>query len=60
KLIDSRNLPALLTEVYHDFEELKRSLYTRTLTGKILQERVIELNTSFENMLTEVSKIEYK
>ena len=60
KLIDSKGLPALLLEVYNDFEELKRSLYTRTLTGKILQERVVKLDTSFENILAEISKIEYK
>jgi len=60
KLIDSKGLPALLLEVYNDFEELKRSLYTRTLGSKVLGERVLKLNTSFENMLTEISKIEYK
>jgi len=60
RLIDSKRLPALLLEVYNDFEELKRSLYTRTLGSKVLQERVLKLNTSFENMLAEISKIEYK
>ena len=60
KLIDSKNLPALLLEVYNDFEELKRSLYTRTLSSKVLGERVLKLNTSFENMLAEISTIEYK
>lgn len=60
RLIDSKSLPALLLEVYNDFEELKRSLYTRTLGGKVLKERVLKLDASFGNMLAEIAKIEYK
>ena len=60
RLIDSKSLPALLLAVYNDFEELKRSLYTRTLGSRVLKERVIKLNASFENMLAEISKIEYR
>ncbi len=58
--IESRELPLLLEEVYNDFEEMKRALYTRTLSGSTLRQKVLRLDMSFENLLAEVSKIEYQ
>ena len=58
--IEGKNLSALVEDVYNDLEELKRALYTRTLSEKTLRQRVLKLDMSFENLLAAISEIEYK
>ncbi|MFC1916353.1 hypothetical protein ACFLW4_06670 [Chloroflexota bacterium] len=58
--IEGRDLIALVEDVYNDLEEMKRSLYTRTLSTKTLRQRVLKLDMSFESLLAAISEIEYK
>ena len=56
----SKDLSPLVEEIHKDLEELKRSLYTRSLSGKTLRQRVLKLDMSFENLLAAISKTEYR
>jgi len=56
----SRDIRQLVEEVYNDLEELKRSLFTRTLSDKVLSQRAAKLDMSFENLLAAISEITYK
>jgi hypothetical protein len=58
--IEAEGLPALVEEVHNDLESIKRSLFTRTLSNKILLDRVSKLDISLENLLAAISKINYK
>jgi len=58
--IESKELPTLVEEVYNDLEELKRSLFTRTLSNKVLSQRVTKLDMAFENLLGAISDVKYK
>ncbi len=60
KLIEGKDLPLLVEEVYNDLEELKRSLFTRMLSNNVLSQRVSKLDVALENLLTAISDIEYK
>ena len=60
KLIKSKDLTPMVEEVYNNLDELKRSLFTRTLSNNVLAQRVTKLNMSFENMLAAISNIAYK
>ena len=58
--IGLEGLPALVEEVHNDLENMKRSLFTRTLSNKILLDRVSKLDISLENLLAAISKINYE
>jgi len=60
KNIESKNLLPLLEEVHTDLEDFKRPLFTRTVGGVVLGQRVLKLHKSLENLLTTISEIEYK
>jgi len=60
KLIEGKDLPLLVEEVYDELVELKRSLFTRTLSNKVLSQRVTKLDMAFENLLAAISDIKYK
>ena len=60
KNIEGKDLPPLVEEVYNVLEELKRSLFTRTLSSKVLTQRVSKLDMAFENLLAAISDIAYK
>ncbi len=58
--IEGEGLKPLVEEVYNDLENMKRSLFTRTLSNKILLDRVSKLDISLENLLAAISKINYE
>jgi len=58
--IEDKDLPLLIEEVYKELEELKRSLYTRSLSNKVLIQRASKLDIAFENLLGAISNIGYK
>lgn len=60
KLIEGKDFPLLVEEVYDELEELKRSLFTRTLSNKVLRQRVTKLDMAFENLLAVISDTKYK
>lgn len=60
KLIEGNDLPLKIEEVYNELENLKRSLFTRTLSNKILSQRCTKLDMAFENLLAAISDIKYK
>ncbi len=60
KNIEGKELPPLVEEVYNVLEELKMSLFTRTLSNKVLSQRVSKLDMAFENLLATISYMEYK
>lgn len=60
KNIEGKELPLLVEEVYNDLEELKRALFTRTLSNKVLSERVSKLDGAFKNLLAVMSDKGYK
>jgi len=51
KNIKGKDLPPLVEEVYNDLEELKRALFTRTLSNTVLSEHVSKLDVAFKNLL---------
>ena len=60
RLIEGKDLPSLIEEVYTELGELKRSLFTRTLSNRVLSQRVTKLDMAFENLLGAISDINYK
>ncbi len=60
RYIEGKDLPLLVEEVYHELEELKRSLFTRTLSNKVLSQRVTKLDMAFENLLAAISDVKHK
>ena len=60
RYIEGRDFPPLVEEVYNDLEELKRSLFTRTLSNRVLSQRVPKLDMAFENLLAAISVVKYK
>ena len=60
RYIEGRDLPPLVEEVYNHLEELKRSLFTRTLSNNVLSQRVMKLDMAFENLLAAISDVKYK
>lgn len=60
QLIEGKDLTQLVTEVYNELSELKRSLFTRTLSNKVLSQRVTKLDMAFENLLAAISDIKYR
>ena len=58
--IEGKNLPLIVQEVYNELLELKRSLYTRSLSDKVLTQRVSKLDMAFEILLGATSNIRYK
>jgi hypothetical protein len=58
--IEAEGLSALVEELHNDLENMKRSLFTRTLSNRILLERVSKLDMSLEDLLGAISKISYK
>jgi len=58
--IEGEKMPPLLEEVHSDLDDFKRALFTRTLGSVVLNERVLKLHKSLENLLAAVSDIEYK
>ena len=60
QLIEGKDLTQLVAEVYNELSELKRSLFTRTLSNKVLSQRVTKLDMAFENLLAAISDIKYR
>jgi hypothetical protein len=60
KYVESKNLSPLLDKLHNDLEDLKRVLFTRTLSSDVLGKRLLTLHESFKNFLTAISQIEYK
>ena len=60
RLIEGKDLPPQVEEVYNDLEELKRSLFTRTLSNKVLSQHITKLDMAFENLLAAISDVKYK
>jgi len=60
RLIKGKDLPPQVEEVYNKLEELKRSLFTRTLSNKVLSQRITKLDMAFENLLAAISDTKYK
>jgi hypothetical protein len=53
-------LSPLVKELYDDLEELKRSLFTRTLSTNILAKEVSRVDIALENLLAALSDIKLK
>lgn len=60
RLIEGKDLPPQVEEVYNELEKLKRSLFTRTLSNKVLSQRITKLDMAFENLLAAISDTKYK
>lgn len=60
KRIERKELSLLVEELHSDFEELKRSLYTRTLSTEVLSRRVSRVDIALENLLAALSAVELK
>ena len=60
KYVESKNLSPLLDKLHNDLEDLKRVLFTRTLSSDVLGKRLLTLHESFKNFLMAISQIEYK
>ena len=60
KNIKDKDLPPLVEEVYNDLEELKRSLFTRTLSDNVLSEHVSKLDVAYKNLLAAMSDKDYQ
>ena len=60
KDVRGKDLRPLLEQVAGDLENIKRGLFTRTVRGSGLAERLNKLHSSLENLLGAVSSIEYK
>ena len=61
KLIQGKeDLPLLVEEVYNELREFERSLFTRTLSYKVLGKRIFKLDMALENLLGAISDIEYR
>ena len=58
--IEGKDLPLIVQELYNELLELKRSLYTRSLSDKVLTQRVSKLDMAFEILLGAISNIRYK
>lgn len=58
--VKGKDLRPLLEQVAKDLENIKRGLFTRTVRGPGLSERLTKLHDSLENLLGAVSSIEYK
>ena len=58
--VQGKDLRPLLEQVTDDLENIKRGLFTRTVRGSGLGDRLTKLHTSLENLLTAVSAVEYK
>jgi len=60
KDIEGKNLRSLLEALLSDLEDFKRGLFTRTLRGSALSERLLSLHNSLENLLGAISAMEYR
>lgn len=58
--IQGKDLSPIVEEVYNKLEELKRLLFTRILTDKLLGEPVSKLEKAFSNLLAAISDMQYK
>jgi hypothetical protein len=58
--IEGKNLQPLVKELHDDFDELKRFLFTRTLSDKVLHECVSKIDMVFKNLLATISDMAYK
>ncbi len=53
-------LSPLVEELHNDLEELKRSLFTRTLSQNILAKEVSKVDIALENLLAALADIKLK
>ena len=60
KNIEGKNLQPMVKELHDDFDELKRFLFTRTLSDRVLNECVAKIDIVFKNLLATISDIAYK
>ena len=60
KLIQGKDLAPLVEEVYNVLDELKRGLFTRTLSSEVLSQRVSRLEIAFESLLAATADIGYR
>ena len=58
--IKGKDLLPLVEGMYNPLDELKRSLFTLSLSSEVLTQRVSKLNVAFENLLAAISDIGYK
>ena len=58
--IEGKDLPLQVEDVYNALDELKRLLFTPTLSSKVLAQCVSKLEMAFENLLSVISGIGYK
>ena len=57
KEIEGKELPPLIEEVHSGLDELKRALFTRTLSNVILGQIVSKLDVAYKNL---IAAMEYK
>ncbi len=60
KNVQGKHLRPLLEQVSGDLEDIKRGLFTSTVRGSSLAERLTRLRNSLENLLRVASAVEYK
>ena len=60
KNIRGTDLPPLVEELYNDLEELKRALFTRTLSDSVLSEHASKLDVAYKNLITAMSDKGYE
>ena len=60
KFIIDKDFTLFVEEVYIALEELKRSLFTRTLSNEVLSKHISKLNTALDSLFAAISDIEYK
>ena len=58
--IEGKDLSPLATELHNSLEDLKRSLFTRTLSKEVLTQRISQVDMAFHNFLIAISDIQYK
>jgi len=60
RIIEGKELSLLVKELYNSLVDLKRSLFTRTLSKNLLAKRVSNIDIALENLLAALSDIKLK
>ena len=60
KEIEGKELPPLIEEVHNGLDELKRAVFTRSLSNAILSEIVAKLDGAYKNLIAAMENKGYK
>ena len=58
--IQGKDLPSLVEEVHNGLDELKRALFTRTLSNQVLRQIVSRIDVAYKNLIAAMESEGYK